>query len=74
MRRNPRLLLFSASGAYDTVATTGSTAYGIAHSGLPLDRVTVKTYPAGHMVYLGDAGATALAADLRKFLASAVPH
>lgn len=74
MRRNARVLLLSASGAYDTVATAGSTAYGIAHSGLPLDRVTVRIYPAGHMVYLGDAGAAALAGDLRKFMTAALSH
>ncbi|MFZ3264850.1 MAG: hypothetical protein WA172_12690 [Terriglobales bacterium] len=74
MRRNPRLELLSASGAYDCVATLGGVAYGLAHSGLALDRVTVRTYPAGHMVYLGDPGSAALAADLRKLVASATGH
>jgi carboxypeptidase C (cathepsin A) len=74
MRSNPRLRLLSASGAYDCVATLGNTEYGIAHSDLPRDRVTVRVYPAGHMVYLGDEGSAALAADLRKFVAAAVAH
>lgn len=74
MRRNPRLQLLSASGAYDCVTTLGGAAYGLAHSGLALDRVSARTYAAGHMVYLGDAGSAALAADLRKFVASAVNH
>jgi carboxypeptidase C (cathepsin A) len=74
MRRNPRLELLSASGAYDCVATLGGVAYGLAHSGLALDRVTARIYPAGHMVYLGDRGSAALAADLRKLVASATGH
>jgi len=72
MRRNPRLQLLSASGAYDCVTTLGAAAYGLAHSGLPLDRVSTRIYPAGHMVYLGDSGAAAFAADLRKLVASTV--
>jgi carboxypeptidase C (cathepsin A) len=74
MRRSPRLQLLSASGAYDTVATLGATAYGIAHTGLPLDRVSVRTYAAGHMVYLGDEGSAAFAVDLRKLVTSAINH
>jgi len=46
----------------------------LAHSGLALDRVEAHTYPSGHMAYLGDEGSSALAADLRKFVASAVSH
>jgi carboxypeptidase C (cathepsin A) len=72
MRSNPRLRLLSASGAYDCVATLGNTEYGIAHSDLPRDRVTVRVYPAGHMVYLGDEGSAAFASDLHKFVAAAV--
>ena len=74
MRRSPRLQLLSASGAYDTVATLGAAAYGIAHSGLPLDRINARTYAAGHMVYLGDEGSAAFAVDLRKLVASAISH
>jgi carboxypeptidase C (cathepsin A) len=74
MRRNSRLRLFSVSGDYDCVATLGNAAYGLAHSGLALDRVEAHTYASGHMAYLGDESAKALAADLRKFVASAVSH
>lgn len=71
MRRNPRLQLLSASGAYDCVASLGGVVYGVAHSGLALDRVSTRVYAAGHMVYLGDAGSADLAADLRKLVAAA---
>jgi len=56
------------------VATLGTAAYGIAHSGLPLDRVNARTYAAGHMIYLGDEGSAAFAADLRKLVASGITH
>ncbi len=74
MRRNSRLQLLAASGDYDCVATLGAAAYGIAHSGLALDRVSVRTYPAGHMVYLGDQGSATFAADLRKLVAATAAH
>jgi carboxypeptidase C (cathepsin A) len=74
MRSNPRLRLLSANGAYDCVATLGNTEYGLAHSDLPNDRVIVRVYPAGHMVYLGDEGSAAFAADLRKLVGSASGH
>jgi len=74
MRRNSRLQLLAASGDYDCVATLGAAAYGIAHSGLALDRVSVRTYPAGHMVYLGDQGSAAFASDLRKLVAATTAH
>ena len=74
MRRNSKLQLLSASGAYDCVTTLGGAAYGIAHSGLAPDRVSTRVYASGHMVYLGDAGSAALAADLRKLVAVAAGH
>jgi carboxypeptidase C (cathepsin A) len=68
MRRNANLRLLSVSGVYDAVIPMESVAYSLAHSGLPPDRVTIRSYPAGHMAYLGDAPSKALAEDLRKFL------
>jgi carboxypeptidase C (cathepsin A) len=68
MRRNPRLRLLSVSGVYDTVEPLESVTYALTHSGLPQDRITIRTYAAGHMAYLGDTASTALARDLRKFL------
>jgi carboxypeptidase C (cathepsin A) len=70
MRRNRHLHLFSVSGDYDCVTTLGNAAYGLSHSGLPLDRVLIRTFPSGHMAYLGDESSSALAADLRKFVAA----
>jgi carboxypeptidase C (cathepsin A) len=69
MRRNPNLRLLSISGDYDAVVPLESVAYSLTHSGLPPERVKIRSYPAGHMAYLGDVPSTALAADLRMFLA-----
>lgn len=71
MRRNPKLQLMMVGGAYDAVVHAGAIAYSVAHAGLPLDRVTVKTYDSGHMAYLGHASEAALARDLRAFIARA---
>ncbi|GIL41663.1 S10 family peptidase [Roseiterribacter gracilis] len=68
MRRNEKLRLFVGTGLYDLVTTVGKADYMIAHAGLPLDRVTAKTYPSGHMAYLGDDSAAKLASDLRSFI------
>lgn len=72
MRRNPQLRLLSVSGDYDAVATLEAASYSLMHSGLPADRVTIRHYAAGHMVYLGDAPSAAFAQDLRKFVAESV--
>ena len=71
MRRNPKMLLMIGAGAYDLVTPLGSAEYVAAHSSLPQDRVDIRTYEAGHMVYMGDRNAKALAADLRAFVAKA---
>jgi carboxypeptidase C (cathepsin A) len=70
MRRNDKLRLFVGTGLYDLVTTVGKADYTIAHANLPLDRVTMQTYPSGHMAYLGDDSAAKLASDLRAFLAA----
>ena len=71
MRRNPKLQLMMVGGAYDAVVHAGAIEYSVAHAGLPLERVTVKTYASGHMAYLGHDSEAALARDLRAFIAKA---
>ncbi|MEA1940768.1 MAG: peptidase S10 [Pseudomonadota bacterium] len=68
MRTNPDFRLLVATGYQDLVTTTGSADYLVAHAGLPAARVTVARYPSGHMPYLGDASARALAADIRTLI------
>jgi carboxypeptidase C (cathepsin A) len=70
MRRNEKLKLFVGTGLYDLVTTIGKADYMIVHAGLPPERVTTRTYPSGHMAYLGDDSASKLAHDLRDFIAA----
>lgn len=65
MRVNPDFRLLIATGHYDLVTTTGDADYFAAHAGLPADRVALARYPAGHMPFLGEDSAEALAADIR---------
>lgn len=73
MRTNPDFRLLIATGYQDLVTTTGSADYLAAHAGLPADRVRIARYPAGHMPYLGEASASALAADIRALIAGDWP-
>lgn len=68
MRVNPDFRLLIATGHFDLVTTTGDAAYFAAHADLPSDRVTLARYPAGHMPFLGEDSAEALASDVRALL------
>lgn len=68
MRRNQGLRLMLASGCYDMITVMGAARYLATHSGLPQKRVWLREYPSGHMPYLGEASAAALAKDLRTFI------
>jgi carboxypeptidase C (cathepsin A) len=69
MRRNPSLRAFVGSGYYDLATTFGAAEYVTRRSGLARARLTMKTYASGHMPYMGDDSAKALAADIRAFIA-----
>lgn len=68
MNRNPALRVLVGTGLYDLVTPLGTAGDTMAHSGAPADRVAFRTYPAGHMAYLGREARQALAADLRAFI------
>ncbi len=70
MRRNPDLRVMVASGYYDLVTTAADTERQIREAGLPADRVSLKIYESGHMLYLGDTAA-AFADDVRAFIKAA---
>lgn len=73
LRRNPSLRVFVAAGYFDLVTTLGAAEYALAHSAIDRRRVILKGYPSGHMPYLGEDSALALAADLREFLRGGLP-
>lgn len=70
MRANPGMRMFVGSGYYDMLAAFFSMERTVSHSGLPLDRITTKSYPSGHMIYLNKPSLQHLSADLRQFIAA----
>jgi carboxypeptidase C (cathepsin A) len=68
MRRNPDLRVLAASGYYDMVTTAAAAERQLRDAGLPADRLTVRDYESGHMLYLGDTAAR-FADDVRALIA-----
>lgn len=71
MALNINLKVLSANGYYDAVTPFFQTILNF--EGMPLkgphtaERITVRNYPSGHMVYLDDKSRTAMKADLAAF-------
>jgi len=68
MRDNPGMRLFFGSGEYDLMAAPLSVERNYTHGGIPLDRVTAKTYPAGHMIFISKSSLGKLSKDVRDFI------
>lgn len=68
MRRNRDLRVLFGHGYWDLACPFSHVQYAVAHMGLPLERVELQLYPSGHMPYLGEESALALAGDLRAFI------
>jgi carboxypeptidase C (cathepsin A) len=67
MRRNPRLRVLAASGYYDMVTTAAAAESQLRRAALPSDRLTIRDYESGHMLYLGNTAA-AFASDVRNLI------
>ncbi|SDT08348.1 S10 family peptidase [Bradyrhizobium canariense] len=71
MSLNPNLKVFSANGYYDAVTPFFQTILNF--QGMPLkgpdtaDRIEIRNYPSGHMVYLDNDSRKAMKADLANF-------
>lgn len=74
MYRMHGLRVFFANGYYDTATHIGIIDYMLDHAGLPMDRVCLKGYPSGHMIYIGEDNVKALCDDVRDFLEGGMPH
>jgi carboxypeptidase C (cathepsin A) len=70
MRRNAKLRVLVASGYYDFSTHSAPAEYSVEQAHMPADRVTLKRYPSGHMLYLGDT-AEAFANDVRALIRQA---
>lgn len=70
MRRTEKLRVLVASGYYDLSTHSAPAEYAIEQAGLPRDRVMLRRYASGHMLYLGDT-AGAFADDVRTLIRDA---
>jgi carboxypeptidase C (cathepsin A) len=74
MSRNPTLKVFVGNGYYDLATPFFATKYTFDHLGFEPDyeqRVTMRYYEAGHMMYIRQADHEQLKKDLAAFIASA---
>ncbi|GAA0854844.1 S10 family peptidase [Aliiglaciecola litoralis] len=68
MRQNKDFRVFVANGYYDLATPFFATEHSMNHHGIDLDRVTMKYYEAGHMMYIHQPSLEALVKDMREFL------
>jgi carboxypeptidase C (cathepsin A) len=72
MAENPALRVFVASGLYDIATTFFAEEYVVRRSTMDRSRVTLKRYPAGHMMYVNGPSFTELTRNIREFVARPV--
>lgn len=65
---NPQLRVFVASGYHDLTTSFYASEYMMSHSDIPAERITLKNYFGGHMMYLYRPSFEALATDLAEFI------
>jgi carboxypeptidase C (cathepsin A) len=65
---NEALRVFTASGYYDLATAYFANAYMLHHSGIDPARVTIRNYPAGHMMYLNQGSLDQLTKDIGEFI------
>ncbi|MDO5422555.1 MAG: hypothetical protein Q4F41_02370 [Eubacteriales bacterium] len=71
-QKNPKMRFFFGTGYYDSVATVENTRFGVTHTDIPTEAVTMKEYESGHAVYADEMSRRQLAADIRAFLVEAL--
>jgi carboxypeptidase C (cathepsin A) len=65
---NGELRVFAAGGYHDLTTSYFATQYMLRHSGIDPDRLTLKTYEGGHMMYLYRPSLEALSDDVVAFI------
>lgn len=65
---NEALRVFAAAGYNDLTTSYFATRYMLEHSGIDSDRLTIKDYNGGHMMYLYRPAADALSDDIVAFI------
>jgi carboxypeptidase C (cathepsin A) len=72
MRRDEKLRVMVASGYYDLTTHSAQAEESVKQANLPKDRLILRRYESGHMLYLGDT-AQAFADDVRALIRQASP-
>jgi carboxypeptidase C (cathepsin A) len=67
-RDNDHLRIFAGSGYHDLTTSYFATRYMLQHGGIDRERLTIKDYEGGHMMYLFQPSLEALSNDLLKFI------
>jgi carboxypeptidase C (cathepsin A) len=67
-KNNEALRVFTASGYYDLATAYFANAYMMHHSGIDPARVTIRNYPAGHMMYLNQGSLEQLSRDIGELI------
>lgn len=65
---NDSLRIFSAGGYHDLVTSYFATEYMLQHSGMDPDKVVIKNYEGGHMMYLYQPSLVELSDDIVEFI------
>ncbi len=66
---NEALRIFSAAGYHDLTTSYYATEYMLRHSGIDVDRLTIRNYDGGHMMYLHQPSLQAVSDDIVVFIA-----
>ncbi len=67
-RQNKSFRIFVANGYYDLATPFFGTEYSMNQAGIDKERLVMKYYPAGHMMYIHHPSLEMLADDMRAFL------
>ena len=70
---NSRLKVMFTFGVFDTTSSMGATELLVGQLSTGPDRVGIRYYPGGHMVYSDDGGRAAFNADIRAFVTGGMP-
>ena len=74
MWRVPGMRAFFTNGYYDMATEIGVLYYMLNHANLPAERISVKGYPSGHMIYIGNENIRNLTDDIRLFVEGGKPE
>ncbi len=70
MRRNTAMKIMVASGYYDLITPFFDAEYTFARNGIVKERVQMKYYEAGHMMYTHEPDLIQLSKDIREFIST----